>query len=79
MTPAFAELEADSIRRLDDYRQRIAELHAAEAVMAAREERAHRAEQLLGQLGRKAARPVGGEAIRQARAARRRNRSRRGA
>lgn len=79
MTPAFAELEADSIRRLDDYRQRIAELHAAEAVIAARGERLRRAEQLLDQLGRVTLRPIGGDAIRQARAARRRNRSRRGA
>jgi len=79
MTPAFAELEADSIRRLDDYRQRIADLNAAEAVIAAREERLRAAERQLDQLGSVTVRPIGGEATRQVRAARRRNRMRRGA
>lgn len=79
MTPAFAELEADSIRKLDAYRQRIADLNAAEAVIAARGERLRTAEQRLDQMGSVAVRPIGGEAARQARAARRRNRSRRGA
>lgn len=79
MTPAFAELEADSIRRLDAYRQLIAKVHAAEAVFAAREKRLRKAEQLLDQPGHRAARPIGGEAVRLVRAARRRNRSRRGA
>ena len=79
MTPAFAELEADSIRRLDAYRQLIAD--AAEAERAAsvvdwqRQRTAQMVEQQLGLLGCGGVRPVGGEAAQRVRNARRRRRA----
>lgn len=79
MTPAFAELEADSIRRLDAYRQLIAD--AAEAERAAsvvdrqRQRTAQMIEQQLGLLGCGGVRPVGGEAAQRVRNARRRRRA----
>lgn len=79
MTPAFAELEADSMRRLDAYRQRIADAaemeRAASVVHRQRERRAQMVEQQLGLLGCGGVRPVGGEAAQRVRNARRRRRA----
>lgn len=79
MSPAFADLAADSIRRLDAYRQLIAD--AAEADRAAsvvdrqRERTAQMIEQQLGLLGCGGVRPVSGEAAQRVRNARRRRRA----
>lgn len=79
MTPAFAELEADSIRRLDAYRQRIADAaemeRAASVVHRQRERRAEMVEQKLGLLGCGNAFAIGGEAAHRVRNARRRRRT----